>query len=51
MGFQGTNWELGFRQCSFHHAMQVLRNRHLLRLLCVFRFSAMLCSPLPFDIR
>jgi len=25
MGFQGTNWELGFRQCSFHHAMQVLR--------------------------
>src|SRR6266581_2130822 len=25
MGNDGTNWELGFRQCSFHHAFQVLR--------------------------
>src|SRR5215510_10328839 len=25
MGHDGTNWELGFRQCSFHHAFQVLR--------------------------
>src|SRR5216683_7998579 len=25
MGHDGTNWELDFRQCSFHHIMQVLR--------------------------
>src|SRR5712691_6142370 len=25
MGLVGTDWELGFKQCSFHHAMQVLR--------------------------
>src|SRR5713101_5039187 len=25
MGNDGTNWELDFRQCSFHHIMQVLR--------------------------
>src|SRR6266851_7571470 len=25
MGLVGTNWALGFKQCSFHHAMQVLR--------------------------
>jgi hypothetical protein len=27
MGLQGTDWELGFKQCSFHHIMQVLRDR------------------------
>jgi len=25
MGHDGTNWELGFKQYSFHHAFQVLR--------------------------
>ena len=25
MGLAGTNWELDFKQCSFHHIMQVLR--------------------------
>src|SRR5712692_7273293 len=25
IGYVGTNWELDFRQCSFHHIMQVLR--------------------------
>src|SRR6266849_212129 len=25
MGHDGTNWELDFKQCSFHHIMQVLR--------------------------
>jgi hypothetical protein len=25
MGHDGTNWELGFKQCSFHHIIQVLR--------------------------
>ena len=25
MGHDGTNWELDFRQCSFHHIMQVWR--------------------------
>src|SRR6266567_2681146 len=25
MGHDGTNWELDFRPCSFHHIMQVLR--------------------------
>ena len=24
-GLQGTDWELGFKQCSFHHIVQVLR--------------------------
>ena len=24
-GLAGTDWELDFRQCSFHHIMQVLR--------------------------
>ena len=32
MGHDGTNWELGFRQSSFHHTMQVLRNSTF----CVF---------------
>ena len=26
MGKSGTNWELGFKQCSFHHLMQVLQD-------------------------
>src|SRR5712691_3037066 len=26
MGLPGTSLELGFRQCSFHHTMQVLRD-------------------------
>ena len=25
IGYVGTNWELDFKQCSFHHIMQVLR--------------------------
>src|SRR6266852_4432622 len=25
MGHDGSNWELGFKQYSFHHAFQVLR--------------------------
>ena len=25
MGKNGTDWELGFKQFSFHHVMQVLR--------------------------
>src|SRR5229473_5131430 len=25
IGYVGTNWALDFRQCSFHHIMQVLR--------------------------
>src|SRR5712692_8868761 len=25
MGLVGTDWELGFNQCRFHHATQVLR--------------------------
>ena len=25
MGLAGTDWELDFKQCSFHHIMQVLR--------------------------
>jgi hypothetical protein len=25
VGYVGTNWELDFKQCSFHHIMQVLR--------------------------
>jgi hypothetical protein len=24
-GLQGTDWELGFKQCSFHHIVQVWR--------------------------
>src|SRR5712691_13214650 len=32
MGQLKTNWELGFRQSSFHHTMQVLRNSTF----CVF---------------
>ncbi len=36
MGHDGTNWELDFRQCSFHHIMQVLR---------VFSFSTFSLSP------
>ena len=50
-GLHGTSLELGLRQCSFHHTMQVLRAYDCLRLFFVFRFSAMLCSPLPFDVR
>jgi hypothetical protein len=50
-GLHGTSLELGLRQCSFHHTMQVLRTYDCLRLFFVFRFSAMLCSPLPFDVR
>src|SRR5712691_8785753 len=26
MGKSGTNWELGFKHCSFHHLMQVLQD-------------------------
>jgi hypothetical protein len=26
MGLHGTDLELGFKQCSFHHIMQVLRD-------------------------
>jgi hypothetical protein len=25
IGYVGTNWELDFKQCSFHHIVQVLR--------------------------
>ena len=46
-----TNWELGFKQYSFHHLMQVLRNNVCQRLLSVLRFTTMLCSPLPFGFR
>jgi hypothetical protein len=45
MGHDGTNWELDFRQCSFHHIMQVLR----VCAFCAFSappaFSAMLLFP------
>jgi hypothetical protein len=45
MGQLKTNWELGLQaiQLSPHHAG--LAEQHLLRLLCAFRFSAMLLSP------
>jgi hypothetical protein len=46
-----ANLGLGFKQCSLHPTMQVLRTYGFLRLLSVFRFSAMLWSPLPFDVR
>jgi hypothetical protein len=36
MGLAGTNWELDFKQCSFHHIMQVLR---------VCRFSTFALPP------
>ena len=36
MGLAGTDWELDFKQCSFHHIMQVLR---------VCRFSTFSLSP------
>ncbi len=36
MGLAGTDWELAFKQCSFHHIMQVLR---------VCRFSTFSLSP------
>src|SRR5712692_4217839 len=36
MGLAGTDWELDFKQCSFHHIMQVLR---------VYRFSTFSLSP------
>src|SRR6059058_6040597 len=36
MGLRVTNWELDFKQCSFHHIMQVLR---------VHSFSAFSLSP------
>ena len=45
MGHDGTNWKLDFRQCSFHHIMQVLR----VCAFCAFSappaFSAMLLFP------
>jgi len=44
MGQWGTDWELGFKQCSFHRAMQVLRVCDCLRLFFASRFSAMLLS-------
>ena len=47
-GLHGANLELGLKQCSFHHTMQVLRTYDCLRLFFVFRFSAMLWSLLPF---
>ena len=40
-----TDWELGFKQFSFHHIMQVLRVRDCLRLLFTSRFTAMLLFP------
>src|SRR2546430_2241094 len=36
MGLAETDWELDFKQCSFHHIMQVLR---------VCRFSTFSLSP------
>jgi len=36
IGYVGTNWELDFKQCSFHHIMQVLR---------VCRFSTFALPP------
>jgi hypothetical protein len=36
MGLVGTDWELDFKQCSFHHIMQVLR---------VCRFSTFTLPP------
>ena len=51
MGQRQTDLELGFKQYSFHHIMQVLRNNVCQRLLSVFRFTAMLFSPLPFGFR
>ena len=45
MGPRVTNEELGFTQCSFHHAMQVLRVYDCLRLLFVSRFTALLLFP------
>ena len=36
MGLAGTDWELDFKQCSFHHIMQVLR---------VCRFSTFALPP------
>ena len=50
-GLHGTRLELGWRPCRFHHTMQVLRTYDCLRLFFVCRFSARLCSPLPFDVR
>ena len=47
MGLQGTNWELGFKQCSLHHIMQVLRDRAF----CAFSALPALppcCCPLAF---
>ena len=45
MGPRVTNEELGLKQCSFHHAMQVLRVYDCLRLLFVSRFTALLLFP------
>ena len=45
MGLAGTDWELDFKQCSFHHIMQVLRVCRFQHLLSASRFAAMLLSP------
>src|SRR5262249_55228691 len=45
MGRRLTNWELGFKQCSFHHIMQVLQDNAF----CAFSASPALppcCFPL-----
>jgi hypothetical protein len=51
MGQAKTDWELGFKQFSFHLGMQVLRVCNFLRLLFASRFTTMLFSPLSFDSR
>ena len=47
MGLHGTDWELGFKQCSLHHIMQVSRGRAFCAFSALPAFPPC-CCPLAF---